>query len=55
MRWLSDGLILKREDRNQKDIHIELIGYSDLENQLASDDFDTPVSEPKLNYLPDHK
>jgi type I restriction enzyme R subunit len=25
MRWLSDGFILKREDRNQKDIHIELI------------------------------
>ena len=22
MRWLSDGFILKREDRNQKDIHI---------------------------------
>ena len=25
LRWLSDGFILKREDRNQKDIHIELI------------------------------
>ena len=54
MRWLSDGFILKREDRNQKDIHIELIDYSGLENQLASDELDTLVSEPKLNYLPDH-
>ena len=54
MRWLSDGFILKREDRNQKDIHIELIDYSGLENQLASDDLDTLVSETKLNYLPDH-
>ena len=54
MRWLSDGFILKREDRNQKDIHIELIDYSGLENQLASDDLDTLVSEPKFNYLPDH-
>lgn len=25
MRWLSDGFILKREDRSKKDIHIELI------------------------------
>ena len=25
LRWLSDGFILKREDRDQKDIHIELI------------------------------
>jgi type I restriction enzyme R subunit len=30
LRWLSDGFILKREDRNQKDIHIELNGVSDL-------------------------
>jgi type I restriction enzyme, R subunit len=28
MGWLCDGFILKREDRNQKDIHIELIDYS---------------------------
>jgi type I restriction enzyme R subunit len=26
-RWLADGFILKREDRQQKDIHIELIDY----------------------------
>ena len=30
LRWLSDGFILKREDRSQKDIHIELIYYNGL-------------------------
>jgi type I restriction enzyme R subunit len=40
LRWLSDGFILKREDRNQKDIHIELIDYNGLEAQLTSPDLD---------------
>ena len=30
MQWLSGGFILKREDRNQKDIHISLIDYAGL-------------------------
>lgn len=30
MRYLSDGFILKREDRNQKDIYIQLIDFSGL-------------------------
>lgn len=51
LRWLSDGFILKREDRNQKDIHIELIDYNDLETHLASPDLDTMiVSEPTTRY-----
>lgn len=54
MRWLSDGFILKREDRNQKDIHIELIDCTGLETQLANVDFDMVVAEPSLKYLPDH-
>ncbi|MDR2233682.1 MAG: HsdR family type I site-specific deoxyribonuclease [Tannerella sp.] len=33
MKMLSDGFILKREDRNQKDIYIQLIHYSGLEQQ----------------------
>ena len=28
LRMLSDGFILKREDRSQKDIYIQLIDYS---------------------------
>ncbi len=34
LQWLSDGFILKREDRNQKDIHIELIDYSEQNKNI---------------------
>jgi len=56
LRWLSDGFILKREDRNQKDIHITLIDYSGLEAQLVSTDLDTlPLSAaPTEHYGNDH-
>ncbi len=53
-RWLSDGFILKRKDRNQKDIHIELIDYNGLEKQLASPNLDQISAEPDLKYPPDH-
>lgn len=32
MKMLSDGFDLKREDRSQKDIHIDLIDYSDSDD-----------------------
>src|ERR1035437_4095074 len=54
MRLLSDGFILKREDRNQKDIHIELIDYNGLDAQLASPDLDYLSGEPDVKYPPDH-
>ena len=54
LRWLSDGFILRREDRNRKDIHIELIDYNGLEAQLASPDLDVITSEPIVKYPPDH-
>jgi len=50
MRWLSDGFILKREDRNQKDIHIELIDYNGLDAQFASQHLDTLVASPPEDY-----
>ena len=53
LRWLSDGFILKREDRNQKDIHIELIDYNGLETQLASLDLDIVVAESGDQYPED--
>lgn len=53
-RWLSNGFILKREDRNKKDIHIELIDYNGLEKQLASPNLDQISAEPDLKYPPDH-
>ena len=34
MQMLSDGFILKREDRSQKDIYIQLIDYTGLEKQM---------------------
>ncbi|HMK04143.1 MAG TPA: HsdR family type I site-specific deoxyribonuclease [Ferruginibacter sp.] len=33
MKMLADGFILKREDRNKKDIYIELIDYKGLQKQ----------------------
>ena len=33
LKMLSDGFILKREDRNQKDIYIQLIDYTGLNKQ----------------------
>lgn len=32
MKMVSDGFLFKREDRNQKDIFIQLIDYSDTDN-----------------------
>jgi type I restriction enzyme R subunit len=54
LRWLSDGFILKREDRNQKDIHIELIDYNGLESQLATPDLDILLAESKVQYPADY-
>lgn len=50
MRWLSDGFILKREDRSQKDIHIELLDYNGLEAQLANPDLDSIAASPFEQY-----
>lgn len=36
MKMVSDGFLLKREDRNQKDIYIQLIDYSDEDNNIYS-------------------
>ncbi len=30
MKLISDGFLLKRKDRNRKDLYVELIDYSDL-------------------------
>lgn len=34
LKMLSDGFILKREDRSQKDLYIQLIDYSGLDTQI---------------------
>ena len=50
MSWLSDGFILKREDHSQKDIYIQLIDFSGLENQIQSENIETLVAEPQATY-----
>jgi len=54
MCWLADGFILKRENRQQKDIHIELIDYSGLPLQIQSENLDSIVAEPKTEYGTTH-
>jgi type I restriction enzyme R subunit len=49
-RWFH----FKREDRQQKDIHIELIDYRGLDKQRKSDNLDTIAAEPKAQYGKDH-
>lgn len=56
LRMLSDGFILKREDRNQKDIYIELIDYSGLDKQKQSEaeQLITIAAEPPTGYGKDN-
>ena len=42
LKMLSDGFILKREDRNQKDIYIQLINYTGL-NKHRQPEADTNI------------
>lgn len=53
MRWLSDGFILKREDRSKKDIHIELIDYSGLDAHRISSNLDEMAADESKVYASD--
>lgn len=48
LRMLADGFILKREDRSQKDIYIQLIDYSGLNKHR------NPEAEQLLSVAADH-
>jgi len=51
IQWLSDGFILKREDRTQKDIWVSLIDYAGLDRQIQGKNLDTlSVAEPQEKY-----
>ncbi|MCA0428052.1 MAG: HsdR family type I site-specific deoxyribonuclease [Bacteroidetes bacterium] len=52
LKMLSDGFILKREDRNQKDIYIQLINYAGLNKhrQPNEDEVITIAAEPSAQY-----
>ncbi|HBH23214.1 MAG TPA: type I restriction endonuclease [Cytophagales bacterium] len=43
MKLVSDGFILKREDRSQKDLYIQLIDYSGLGRQIYSNSDERPL------------
>jgi type I restriction enzyme R subunit len=56
LKMLSDGFILKREDRNQKDIYIQLINYVGLNKhrQPNEEEVITIAAEPEEQYPPDN-
>ncbi|MBK9634092.1 MAG: type I restriction endonuclease subunit R [Bacteroidetes bacterium] len=56
LKMLSDGFILKREDRNQKDIYIQLIHYAGLNKhrQPEADQLISIAAEPVAQYPPDN-
>lgn len=56
LKMLSDGFILKREDRNQKDIYIQLINYAGLNKhrQPKEDEVISIAAEPEEQYPPDN-
>jgi type I restriction enzyme R subunit len=51
-RMLSDGFILKREDRREKDIYIQIIDYAGLEEQRHAEPENLPtiVAESGVQY-----
>ena len=51
MRWLADGFIFKREDRSQKDLHIELIDYKGIDKQRTNDDLDVISADHEEEYV----
>jgi type I restriction enzyme R subunit len=56
LKMLSDGFILKREDRNQKDIYIQLINYTGLNKhrQPEADQLISVAAESEEVYPPDN-
>lgn len=56
LKMLSDGFILKREDRSQKDIYIQLIDYSGLNKhrQPEEEQLISIVAEGKEEYSKDN-
>lgn len=56
LKMLSDGFILKREDRKQKDIYIQLINYTGLNKhrQPEAEQLLSVTAEPEEQYPPDN-
>jgi type I restriction enzyme, R subunit len=56
LRMISDGFILKRENRSQKDIYIQLLDYSGLNNhrEPSAEQLISVVAEKKAKYGQDN-
>lgn len=56
LKMLSDGFILKRENRSQKDIYIQLINYAGLNKhrQPEAEQLISVAAEPEAQYPPDN-
>jgi len=52
MKMVADGFLLKREDRSQKDLYVQLIDYGDLEAFRTPREGEVPtvVAEPQAPY-----
>ena len=50
MNLMADGFILKRENRQHKDIHIELIDYKGVPPQQKSKHLENIAAEPQAGY-----
>ena len=52
LKLVSDGFLLKREDRSRKDLYIQLIDFGSLANTRIPSDIATIVAEEKEPYIP---
>ena len=49
MKMISDGFLLKREDRGRKDLYIQLIDYRNLEEQRIPQPTEIPTYDSRAN------
>ena len=53
MSWLSNGFILKREDRDQKDIYIQLVDFSSEDKNIYKFVTQLEIIENNQKRIPD--
>lgn len=53
MSWLSDGFIIKREDHTQKDIYINLVDFSDKDQNIYKFVTQLEITEANQKRIPD--
>ena len=53
MSWLSDGFIIKREDRSQKDIYIQLVDYGEQDQNIYKFVTQLEITEVNQKRIPD--